>query len=93
MMKKQGLLNGDFQRENFASTGIWTHDLPTHVFFIAAGTFLAVFSGSSCIPDMDGPLLVASTLGDLVVAAIATILVASFQLLCRRQHRSQLFSE
>ena len=30
------IFNGDFARENFAGTGIWACDLPTHVFFIAA---------------------------------------------------------
>ena len=70
--EKQVLFNGDFARENFASTGI-------HVFFIAVITFLRGFLASSCVPDTVEPLLVASTLGDLVAAAIATVLVASKQ--------------
>ena len=72
---KQVLFNIDFWRENVAEPT----NLPTHIFFIAAGTFLTVLSASSCVPYMVGPLLVASTLGDLVAAAIATILVTSKQ--------------
>ena len=56
-----------------------TRYLPTHVFFIAAGTFLTGFSASSCVPDMVRPSLVASTLGDLLAAAIAIISVTSKQ--------------
>ena len=77
--EEQVLFNGDFARENFAGTGIRTHDLPTSIFFIATVTFLTGFSASSCKPYTAGPLLVASSLGDLVVAAIATISVTSKQ--------------
>ena len=77
--EQQVLFNGDFARENFAGTGIRTRDLPTRVFFIAAVTFLTGFSASSCLPDTVGPLLVASALGDLVAAAIATVSVACKQ--------------
>ena len=75
----QVLFNGDFARENFACTMIGTRDLPTQVFVSAAVTFLSGFSASYCIPDTAGPLLVACTLGDLVVTDIATVLVASKQ--------------
>ena len=70
--EKQVLFNGDFVRENIDSTGIQTRDLPTNVFFIAAVTFLTGFVASFYVP---GPLLLTSTLGDLVAAAIATISV------------------
>ena len=70
--EKQVLFNGDFVRENIDGTGTQTSDLPTNVFFIAAVTFLTGFLAYSYAP---GSLLVTSTLGDLVVAAIATISV------------------
>ena len=75
------LFNGDFARENFAGTGIWTRDLLTHIFFIAAGTLLTGFLASSCVPDTVRPLLVAITLGELEAAAKATILIAIKQTL------------
>ena len=77
--EKQVLFNGDFAKENFAGTNNWTRDLLTHVFFIVAGTFLTGFSPSSWVPYMVRLLLVASTLGDLVAAAIGTISVGCEQ--------------
>ena len=76
---KQVLFNEDFAREIFASTGIRTRNLLTRIFFNAASTFRMCFLASSCMPDTDEPLLVAITLEDLVMPAIATVSVASNQ--------------
>ena len=62
---------------NFAATGIQTHDLPTRIFFIAAITFFTGFPASSCVPYT--ARLVASTMGDLVTAAIASDSATSYQ--------------
>ena len=61
--------------KNFAGTGIQTHNLPTQSFFIIA----TPYSLRPLLACMVGPQLVASTLGDLAVAAIATVSVNSNQ--------------
>ena len=71
--EKQVIFNRGIAREYFAGTGIQTHDLLTHVFFITG------FSFSSSVSNTVRPLLVASALGVLVAAAIATVSVTCKQ--------------
>ena len=60
-----------FSVKNFVEAGVRTCDLPTH-FFVAAVHSIKASSWSRMV----GTFLAASTLGDLTVAAIATVLVA-----------------
>ncbi len=76
--EKWVIFNGDVARENFTDTCIQTRDLPVHTFFIAAVPSLQVI-GLLLVTQHGRPLLVASTLGDLVASAKAIILIASNQ--------------
>ena len=73
------ILKEDFASKNLAGTVFWTHNLSTHAALDSVIQWLMCeFDLLLCQPTF-GPFRVASTLGDLAVAAKAAVSVASKQ--------------